>query len=799
MSVNRFGNESEEDTKLRRITPAIQKAGWKADQILMEYSLKADRYRIIPGQNFAQKDNQSARTKPDYILCRSINRPLAVVEAKKATKTAQDGLDQAIAYARMLGVDFAYASAGQDFIEYEVPTAKQRTITLDAFPSPDDLWKRWRELHGIADEDGQKLENALYYTSADGHTPRYYQMQAINRTVDAIIGRHRRRVLLVMATGTGKTYTAFQIVWRLKKAGIVRNVLYLADRNQLVDQTLADDFAPFNTATKIRQGKIDRNYEIYFGLYQQLKGDQTEPVAEHYRQVPPDYFDLIIVDECHRGSASEQSSWRDILDYFQPAIQIGMTATPNEKDGSNNLDYFGEPLITYTLKQGIEDGFLAPYQVVSVHLDKDVQGWEPEEGDVDEEGQPVPMRKYTLADFDRTIELRSRTRKVAEVVSNYLQHLGRMSKTIIFCTTQRHAANMRDAMRACNRDLAAVDHRYVVRMTADDEEGRGLYEDFISINRPYPVVVTTSKLLTTGANTKCVKLIVLDSNIKSMTEFKQIIGRGTRLRPDVDKTFFTILDFRGACALFHDPDFDGPADDETNWDGNGDPPIRPRRPDGDDSSTSPVDTLPDGQDGAPDTGQDGGDDQQPREMIVVDGVEITILGKSVSYLDENGNLVTEKFAEYTRKNILSCFPTEEAFRQAWNGGRAKKIIIEELQQRGILVEHLKKELGNPDLDEFDMIRHIAFGGAMLTRQLRASKVRGAKFLEKYQDTARAVLERLLDAYTINGIREIDDLAALKTYCGNLGGMKKIFQAFGNQENFMSAVREMENILYDAAA
>ena len=396
----------------------------------------------------------------------------------------------------MLGVDFAYASAGQDFIEYEVPTAKQRTITLDAFPSPDDLWKRWRELHGIADEDGQKLENALYYTSADGHTPRYYQMQAINRTVDAIIGRHRRRVLLVMATGTGKTYTAFQIVWRLKKAGIVRNVLYLADRNQLVDQTLADDFAPFNTATKIRQGKIDRNYEIYFGLYQQLKGDQTEPVAEHYRQVPPDYFDLIIVDECHRGSASEQSSWRDILDYFQPAIQIGMTATPNEKDGSNNLDYFGEPLITYTLKQGIEDGFLAPYQVVSVHLDKDVQGWEPEEGDVDEEGQPVPMRKYTLADFDRTIELRSRTRKVAEVVSNYLQHLGRMSKTIIFCTTQRHAANMRDAMRACNRDLAAVDHRYVVRMTADDEEGRGLYEDFISINRPYPVVVTTSKLLT---------------------------------------------------------------------------------------------------------------------------------------------------------------------------------------------------------------------------------------------------------------------------------------------------------------
>lgn len=522
-------------------------------------------------------------------------------------------------------------------------------------------------------------------------------------------------------------------------------------------------------------------------------------MAEHYRQVPPDYFDLIIVDECHRGSANEQSSWRDILDYFQPAIQIGMTATPNEKDGSNNLDYFGEPLITYTLKQGIEDGFLAPYQVVSVHLDKDVNGWDPEEGDVDIDGNPVPIRKYTLADFDRTLELRSRTRKVAEVVSNYLQHLGRMSKTIIFCATQRHAANMRDAMRACNRDLAAVDHRYVVRMTADDEEGRGLYEDFISINRPYPVVVTTSKLLTTGTNTKCVKLIVLDSSIRSMTEFKQIIGRGTRLRPDVDKTFFTILDFRGACALFHDPDFDGPADDETNWDGNGDPPVRAGALDGDNSTTPPVDTTLDGDDGTPATGQDEGKDQQPREMIVVDGVEITLLGKSVSYIDENGNLVTEKFEDYTRKNILSRFPTEEAFRQMWNSGNAKKLIIEELRQRGIFVEHLKKELGNPDLDEFDMIRHIAFGGPMLTRQLRASKVRGAKFLEKYQDTARAVLERLLDVYTSNGICEIGELAALKTYCSDLGGIRKIFQAFGDQENFESAIREMEGILYDSAA
>ena len=793
MPTQKRFHESEEDTKLRRITPAIQSAGWKADQILMEYSLKADRYRIVPGQNCTIKETQASRTKPDYILCRGINRPLAVVEAKKGAKSARDGIDQAIAYAQMLDVPFAYASAGEGFLEFEIPTGTQRELPLDKFPSPAELWSRWCKLYDITEEDSQKLDKALYYTSAEGHTPRYYQMQAINRTIDAIVGKHRRRALLVMATGTGKTYTAFQIVWRLKKAGVVRNVLYLADRNQLIDQTLVDDFAPFNTATKIQKGVIDQNYEIYFGLYQQLKGDDTEPMADHFRQVPRDYFDLIVVDECHRGSANEQSSWRDILDYFEPAIQIGMTATPNEKDGSNNLDYFGEPLITYTLKQGIEDGFLAPYQVVSVHLDKDVQGWEPEEGEVDVEGNPIPMRRYTLNDFDKTLEIRSRTRKVAEVVTSYLQHLGRMSKTIIFCTTQRHAANMRDAIRECNRDLVAQNHQYTVRMTADDEEGRGLYEDFISVNRPYPVVVTTSKLLTTGANTKCVKLIVLDSNIRSMTEFKQIIGRGTRLRPDADKTFFTILDFRHACDLFHDPDFDGPADDSTHWSGEGDPPTK-ERPPRFDGGEKGGETPP-----APPGGDDPGlEPPEPRRILVVEGEEVTLLGRSVSHLDENGKLVVEKFEDYTRRNILSCFPTEDAFREAWNGAKAKRLIKEELEARGILVEHLKKELGNPDLDEFDMIRHIAFGGDLLTRELRASKVRNAKFLEKYQGMAREVLEHLLNTYTDNSIFEIDGIEALTTHCQDFGGTKKIFKAFGDQKSYTRAIREMEHILYDYA-
>ncbi|WP_294488190.1 EcoAI/FtnUII family type I restriction enzme subunit R [uncultured Mailhella sp.] len=786
--MRKAGYESEEDTKVRYITPAIQHAGWQSSQIMMEYSLKADRYRIIPEQNCTIREKQASRTKPDYILFRDVNRPLAVVEAKKRGKTARDGLDQAIEYARLLDVPFAYASAGEGFIEFEIPTGTLRELPLHGFPSPEDLWKRWCALYHVSDDDRKTLESAQYYTSAGGMTPRYYQMQAINRTVDAVVAKHRRRALLVMATGTGKTYTAFQIVWRLKKAGVVKNVLYLADRNQLVDQTMIDDFSPFRAMYKIQKGTIDRNYEIYFGLYQQLKGDESEPLSDHFRQVPENYFDLIIVDECHRGSADEQSSWRDVLEYFKSAIQIGMTATPNEKDGANNIDYFGEPLFTYTLKQGIEDGFLAPYQVISVHLDKDVNGWEPGEDDVDVDGRPVPRRLYRLSDFDKTLEIRDRTRKVAEVVTNYLHHLGRMSKTIIFCVTQRHAAAMRDAIRECNRDMVARDYRYAVRMTADDEEGRGLYQDFTSVNSAYPVVVTTSKLLTTGANTRCVKLIVLDSNIRSMTEFKQIIGRGTRLRPDAGKTFFTILDFRNACALFHDPDFDGPADNASVWSGEGDPPCR-ERPVGTDGGreSAPPEAAPEG--------VSSPEDGEPSRLIVVDGVEVSILGRSVSYLDENGRLVTEKFEEYTKRNILSCYGTEEAFRAAWNGPTSKRVILEELEKRGVMLKELRKELGNPDLDEFDMIRHIAFGAPMLTRKLRAARVKSARFLERYQGTARAVLEKLLDAYEENGVSEIDGVDALRA-CANLGGVKHLLPEFNGKEGYMEALRAMQHELYE---
>ena len=800
--------ESEEDTKLRYITPALQKAGWSASKMLMEYSLKADRFKIVPGKNATVKIPPTGRNKPDYILCKSVNMPLAVVEAKSTAKIAEDGIDQAVTYAHMLDIPFAYASAGDRFLERNLMTGEQRELSMDDFPSPEELWKRWCEIRGVKDERVKNLDDALYYTSDSGKGPRYYQMVAINKTVNAVIADNRKRLLLVMATGTGKTFCAFQIVWRLKKAGMARRVLYLADRNQLVDQTIIGDFHPFEKIqTKIRNKDIDKNYSVFFGLYQQLKGQEGEnsegeSLADCYKKVPRDFFDLIIVDECHRGSASEESAWRDILDYFSPAVQIGLTATPNHKEGSDNTEYFGEPIYTYSLKQGIEDGFLAPYQVVRVMLDKDSTGWEPEEGEVDDNGLPIPKRKYTIDDFDRTLILRKRTQRVAEKVTEYLHHLGRMSKTIIFCTTTRHAAEMRDAIRACNQDLVAKEPFYAVRMTGNDEEGVSLYNDFTSPYERYPVVVTTSKLLTTGADTKCVKLIVLDTNIRSMTEFKQIIGRGTRLREDADKTFFTILDFRGACNLFKDKEFDGDADVESEW-GDEDP--APVGPKGDtiidvNEGEDPKDVKGhDGKDGH-DTGTGGGevdvDPPEPPERYVVGDVEVTVVGTSVSYLDDDGNLVTSKFKDYTRKNILELFKSKAKFIEVWNGSDEKKRIIDELAEHGILIEHLKKEMGNPDYDEFDLILSVAFGGTPMTRQMRSSRAKRSEFLDKYQGLAREVLTVLLDIYAHEGVREIEDLTVLRDESFRaFGGMPKIVKAFGGKPSYLEAVAQLEKALY----
>lgn len=789
---------SEEDIKTRLILPALQRAGWSSSQILAEYNLKADRFRIVPDQNKTYKE--SSRTRADYVLFHSTNVPVAVLEAKSAAKTAEEGLDQAITYAKMLDVPFAYACAGDKFVEYNLKTGLQRTIPLTAFPTPADLWRRWCQAREVSPENEKTLEDALYYTSIDGKVPRYYQMTAINKVVNAVVADRRKRLLLVMATGTGKTYTAFQIVWRLKKAGVVKNVLYLADRNQLVDQTLVGDFAPFSKIqTKIRAlkkdgavKKIDRNFEIYFGLYQQLKGngdDTSEDdavVTDYYKEVPRDYFDLIVVDECHRGSAREESRWREILNYFDPAIHLGLTATPNEKEGANNLNYFGEPIYTYTLKQGIDDGFLAPFQVVSVRLDKDENGWEPQDGETDESGQLIPKRLYTLKDFGTTIELKNRTDKVAEMVTAYLQHLGPMSKTIVFCNTQRHALAMRDALRRHNTEFCKVSPDYIVRMTADDKEGKDLYENFTSIKKDYPVVVTTSKLLTTGADTKCVKLIVLDQNITSMTEFKQIIGRGTRLREDAGKTFFTILDFRGACELFKDPKFDGDPGNVAQWgdgdplphSGNGNHPPKPPKPKPPVPPTPPLPPV------------------EPAQHYVVDGGDVNVVGKTVQYLDDAGKLITERFEDYTRRNILELFGTEADFMAVWNGPEEKQAVIDRLREKGVIFEALKREIGNPDLDEFDIVCSIAYGRVPMTRELRASKARNSKFLAKYQGVCRDVLETLLNIYARTGVANIDNRMVLKTEPFlAYGGPVKILREFGGKTGYADAVRDLENGLY----
>lgn len=803
--------ETEEDTKERRITPALKAVGWPSSSIWMEYSLRSDRFRIVPEKNFAQKVKPKGRNRPDYLLCRNVNCPMAVIEAKKSSMKAEDGLDQAIVYAKMLDIPFAYASAGEKFLEFNLKTGVLRELGMDQFPTPDQLWRMWCEARGVPDDREHAMANAQYFTSEDGKIPRYYQMVAINRVVNAIVADKRRRALLVMATGTGKTYTAFQIVWRLRRAGVVRNVLYLADRNQLVDQTIVGDFAPFERIqTKIQGGEIDSSHCIYFGLYQQLKGREDggsgKTFADNFRQVPRNYFDLVIVDECHRGSASEESSWREILEYFEPAIQIGLTATPNKKDGSDNAAYFGDPLYTYSLKQGIEDGFLAPFQVVRVHLDKDRDGWEPMEGEVDADGKPIEQRLYTLDDFDRRLILENRTQTVAEYVTKYLRHIGRMSKTIIFCTTQDHAARMRDAVRRCNRDMVAEEPFYAVRMTGDDDEGRSLYSSFTSPYEPYPVVVTTSKLLTTGADTKCVKLIVLDTPIRSMTEFKQIIGRGTRLREDAGKTFFTILDFRGACELFKDPEFDGEAEVEVEW-GEGDPVPKPER------REPPVDIEVKPDDGDDGDGNDDGDDGDggnpgngvgkmppvdPEKSVVyrVKNVEVTVVGSSVSFLDESGNLVTAKFRDYTRRNILQLFGSEANFLEVWNGPEEKKAIIERLEREGVLFDQLRKELKNPDADEFDLLCEIAFGKPPMTRQMRASRAMRSRFLDKYQGVARKVLEILISIYAHEGVREVDDIAVLRSEeFRGLGGLPKIVKAFGDKSGYRAAVQELEDALY----
>lgn len=767
---------TEEDIKLQFITPAIEAAGWdKLKQIKMEYNFTDGRV-IVRGNITAR----GKRKRTDYLLYYKPNLPLAIVEAKDNRHSIGDGMQQGIEYAECLDVPFVYSSNGDGFLEHDMLCGKEREIKLEEFPSPEELWRRYKGDTSMT-SDQETLITEPYYFQPGDKTPRYYQRIAINRTIDAI-AHGQNRILLVMATGTGKTYTAFQIIHRLWKSGRKKKILFLADRNILVDQTMQQDFKPFSKVmTKIEGKKLDSSYELYLSLYQQLAGDENE---EPFRAFKPDFFDLIVIDECHRGSAKEDSRWRRILEYFSSATQIGMTATPKETKEVSNISYFGEPIYTYSLKQGIDDGFLAPYKVLRVGLDRDLEGWRPTAGQHDIYGFEIDDREYNIKDFDKNLIIDERTIAVAKRITKFLKDTDRFAKTIVFCVDIDHAERMRQALVNENADLVAENSKYVMRITGDNAEGKAQLDYFIAEDSPYPVIVTTSKLMTTGVDCKTCKLIVLDNNINSMTEFKQIIGRGTRLKPDYGKEYFTIMDFRNACRLFADPEFDG--DPIVVIDDGGDNPEAP-------NDNPPVTDDP------PYGGNGGGDEpSEPHHKFRVRGVEVTILNERVQYYDKDGKLITESVTDYSKKNILGEYATLDSFLRAWNSEEKKQAIIDELQERGVLLEALREASGNKDIDDFDLICHIAYDKAPLTKAERANNVRKRGYLYKYSGLAQEVLSALLDKYMNEGIQDIENIEILSNDpFRQFGTPMKIAKLFGGKAGYKKAIKELQDEIYAA--
>lgn len=767
---------SEEDIKLQYITPAIT-SKWNQKKITMETQVTDGRINL--------KGNFVCREKPkraDYILYLNANNPIAVVEAKDNNHSISYGLQQAMTYARMLDLPFAYSSNGDGFAEHDFLTGKERQFALDEFPTEEELIARYK-----AEQNGgaglTPAQEAIiaqpYYSSQNTYPPRYYQRVAINRTLDAI-ARGQDRLLLVMATGTGKTYTAFQIVYRLLQSGMKRKILYLADRNILVDQSIQQDFAPLEKVThKINAAKDDKStitsHEVYFSLYQQLVGDEGE---EHFRQLfQPDFFDLIIVDECHRGSAKEESCWRLILDYFKSATQIGMTATPKETKYVSNISYFGEPVYTYSLREGIEDGFLAPFKVINIKTDIG-DGWRPYKGQTDIYGKEIEDRIYTNSDYDYNIIIEDRIYQVAAEITNYLKATDRMQKTIVFCATEDAAERMRQALVNLNADMVRENPDYVVRITGSDAYGKSKLDYFISVSAPYPVIATTSKLLSTGADCKMTKLIVLDEMIGSMTEFKQIIGRGTRLREKEGKTHFVVMDFRNVSRLFADPDWDGPIEVDEDFESNHKGKERPGAPGGD-TPDPPV-------------------EPKVKPYVNADGCQVHIIQKTVAVYDANGKLLRqESIVDYTKENILGQYASLDNFIREWRKDPKKEHIRDMLLERGIDLEMMKADQGMTDVDDFDFICHVAFDKKPLTRKERANNVKKRDFLSKYTGVAREVLEALLDKYMNTGIYEIGKTEILKLDPFlRLGKPAKIARFFGGKEGYIKAVQELEDALYE---
>ena len=761
---------SEEDIKMRYITPAIVDKWDAHTQVRMEYSFTDGRV-IVRGDVVGR----GSRKKADYVLFYKSNIPLAVVEAKSNTSSLGAGMQQAIAYAEVLDVPFVYSSNGEAFLEHDRLNGTEREIAMTDFPTPEELWSRYIEAKQLTDEQATIVAEP-YFFQQGGKAPRYYQRVAINRTIEAV-ARGQNRILLVMATGTGKTFTAFQIVHRLLKSKTKKRILYLADRNILVDQAMSHDFQPLDKLmTKITGKHLDSAYELYFSLYQQLAGDDNN---EPFREFQPSFFDLIIIDECHRGSASEESLWRKILEYFSGATQIGLTATPKETKDVSNISYFGEPIYTYSLKQGIDDGFLAPYKVVRVGIDVDLEGWRPTAGMVDVHGNEIEDREYNLRDYDRTIIIDPRTRIVAKRISDYLRKIGRFQKTIVFCTDIAHAERMRQALVNENADLVTGDSRYVMRITGDNEVGKAQLDNFTTVESRYPVIVTTSQLLTTGVDCVTCALIVLERNIGSMTEFKQIIGRGTRLNEEAGKQYFTIMDFRGVSRNFSDPSFDGEPESIIDF-----PPDEPEPPNPPPPPSPPDCCYP------------------PRERPIqyrVSDVDVSIINERVQYYDIDGKLVTESIVDYSKRNILGKYATLDDFLAEWNSSARKQAIIDELKERGVLLEALRIASGDQDMDDFDLIAHIAFDRVPLSRRERAANVRKRDYLSQYEGVAREVLSALLDKYATNGIANLEEIAILRIDpFRTIAEMTKILEAFGGKDKYLAAVRQLQQQIYAAA-
>ena len=757
---------TEEDIKLRYITPAINNAGWKNEHIRMEYYFTDGRV-IFQGKVHARQTGKKA----DYLLFHAANKPIAIVEAKDNNKPLGGGMQQAMEYAQILDIPFAYSSNGDGFLEHDFLTGKETELSLKQFPTPENLYKRLIDAKQLRGE-ALKIVEQPFYSDPYTYDPRYYQRIAVERTVEAI-AKGKDRVLIVMATGTGKTITAFQIIHRLKASGLKKKILYLADRNILIDQTMVQDFKPFKKVmTKVQGATIDSAYEVYMALYHQLVSNE-EGVEDPFKQVQPTFFDLIIVDECHRGSAKDDSAWRKVLEYFNSATQIGMTATPKAETGANNLDYFGEPIFTYSLLQGIQDGFLAPYRVTNSYISIDLQGFKPDDDEKDLLGRDIAQRLYERKDIGRDIAFTKRREIVAKRITKMLKQIGRMTKTIVFCTDIEEAEAMRSLLVNLNADLCKKDARYIMRITGDDNVGKKQLDNFIDVDQPYPTVVTTSELLATGVDCKTCGLIVIDKEIGSMTEFKQIIGRGTRLRTDKGKWHLEILDFRNATAKFKDPKFDG--DPEPPQGKSGKPYTMPEEPS---SNVS-----------------------EPHVKYLVEGEKIAITTEIVSILGEDGKTMrTESITDFTRKQIRKRYATLNDFVKNWTEAERKKAIVDELKDYSVLVDAVREK--NPALanaDIFDVICHVAFDQPPVSRRERANNVKKRNYFAKYEGKAREVLEALLDKYADYGILNLEDSDILDTAPFNkIGKPQKIVKLFGGLDKFEQALKELENEIYKVA-